>query len=162
VVEREAFKSNIEANLVRDLLADPSAKPILSLIAFVNKQAVGHILFTTAHLLSVPRVEVSLLAPLAVKPTFQKQGIGGTLIKKGLELLSKSNIALVFVLGHPQYYPRYGFMPAGKLGFEATYQIPEKDAAAWMVLALRPDVIGKVSGRVVCCDALNKPEYWRE
>jgi putative acetyltransferase len=161
-VEREAFNSNVEANLVKDLLADPSAKPALSLIAFVKDQAVGHILFTTAQLSSIPKVEVSLLAPLAVLPKFQKQGIGGNLIKKGIELLSKSNVDLVFVLGHPQYYQRYGFMPAGKLGFEATYPIPEKDADAWMVLALHTDVIGKVTGRVVCCDALSKPELWRE
>jgi putative acetyltransferase len=161
-VEREAFNSNVEANLVKDLLADPSAKPVLSIIAFVKDQVVGHILFTAAHLLSIPKVEVSLLAPLAIIPKFQKQGVGGNLIKKGVELLSKSNVDLVFVLGYPKYYPRYGFIPAGKLGFEASYSIPEKDADAWMVLALRPDLIGKISGRVVCCDALDKPQYWRE
>jgi len=162
LIEHEAFKSNIEANLVREILADPSAKPILSLLAFVNDQAVGHILFTTAHLLSIPRGEVAFLAPLAVLPKFQKQGIGCTLIKSGIELLSKSHVKLVFVVGHPQYYPRYGFTTADKLGFEATYPIPEKHADAWMVKALTPGIIGSISGKVVCCDALNKPEYWRE
>lgn len=161
-VEREAFNSNIEANLVKYLLTDPSAKPALSLIAFIKDQAVGHILFTTAHLSSIPPVEASLLAPLAIIPKFQKQGIGGNLIKKGIELLSKSTVDLVFVLGHPEYYPRYGFTPAGELGFEAPYPILEKDADAWMVLALHPDLIGKVAGRVVCCNALNEPQYWRE
>jgi len=162
-VEREAFNSNKEADLTKDMLADPSAKPLLSLIAYIEDQPAGHILFTKAHLSNIPRkVAVSILAPLAVIPKFQKQGIGGALVKKGLELLSKSGVDLVFVVGHPEYYPRHGFTPAGKLGFEAPYPIPEKDANAWMVQALRPNVIGSVSGKVVCCDVLNKPEFWRE
>lgn len=162
-VEREAFNSNKEADLTKDMLADPSAKPLLSLIAYMEDQPAGHILFTKAHLSNTPRkVAVSILAPLAVIPKFQKQGIGGALVKKGLELLSKSGVDLVFVVGHPEYYPQHGFTPAGKLGFEAPYPIPEKNANAWMVQALRPDVIGSVSGKVICCDVLNKPEFWRE
>lgn len=161
-VEREAFQSEKEADLTRDLLADPSAKPHLSLLAIVENQPAGHILFTAGHLSKRPDVAVSLLAPLAVVPKFQRQGIGGNLIKTGLALLSKAGVDLVFVLGHPTYYPHYGFTPAGKLGFEAPYPIPEKDACAWMVQALKPNVTGCVSGRVECCDALNKPEFWRE
>jgi putative acetyltransferase len=161
-VEREAFNSNKEADLTKDMLADPSAKPLLSLIAYIEDQPAGHILFTKAHLSSNPEVAVSFLAPLAVVPKFQNQGIGGALVKKGLELLSKSGVDLVFVVGHPDYYPRHGFTPAGELGFEAFCPIPEKDADAWMVKALRPNVIGSVSGKMICCDALNKPELWRE
>jgi putative acetyltransferase len=113
--------------------------------------------------LNTPRkIPISFLAPLAVIPKFQRQGIGGSLIKKGLQLLSKSGVELVFVLGHPEYYPRHGFTPAGKLGFETPYPIPEKHANAWMVQALRPGIIGSVSGQVVCCDALSTPELWRE
>ncbi len=160
-VEREAFNSRKEADLTRDLLADPSAKPRLSLLAFVENQPAGHILFTKAHLPSAPNIAVSNLAPLAVVPKFQKQGIGGSLIKKGLELLSKANVDLVFVIGWPNYYPHYGFTPAFKLGFETPFPIPEKDADAWMVQALRPNIIGSVSGRVVCCDVLNNPELWQ-
>ena len=162
-VEREAFNSNKEVNLTRDMLADPSAKPLLSLMAYIEEQPVGHILFTAGHLVNTPKkVTISFLAPLAVIPKFQRQGIGGALIKKGLELLSKSHVDLVFVVGHPEYYPRYGFTPAGKLGFETPYPILEKNADAWMVQALRPGIIGSVSGKVICCNALNKPELWRE
>jgi putative acetyltransferase len=160
-VEREAFNSNKEVELTRDMLADPSAKPLLSLMAFIEDQPAGHILFTKACLLNAPRtVAVSFLAPLAVVPKFQRRGVGGSLVKKGLELLSKSGVELVFVVGHPEYYPRLGFTPAGKIGFETPYPIPEKNADAWMVQALRPDVIGSVSGKVICCNALNKPELW--
>jgi len=162
-VERLAFGYNKEAELVRELLEDPSAKPILSLLAFKNDRAVGHILFTAARLTKNQNtVSMVILAPLAIVPEAQKQGIGGQLIQKGLELLSIVGIDLVFVLGHPEYYPRYGFKPAGVLGFEAPYPIPDKHAEAWMVQALRPNVIGSVSGKIICADALNKPEHWRE
>ena len=122
-----------EAELVRVLLVDPSAKPFLSLLTFKDK-AVGHILFTTARVTKTQDTAlISILAPLAILPDFQKQGIGGRLIERGLKLLSKSGIDLVFVLGHPEYYPRYGFKPAGYLGFEAPYSIPDEHADAWMV-----------------------------
>jgi putative acetyltransferase len=107
-------------------------------------------------------LSVSILAPLAVIPSAQKKGVGGKLIEHGLEVLEKSGVDLVFVLGHPEYYPRHGFTPAGKLGFEAPYPIPSKDAAAWMIQELKDGIIGKYSGRVICSDALNKPEYWSE
>jgi len=163
LVERLAFGQDREAELVRVLLVDPSAKPFLSLLAFKDDKAVGHILFTTARLTKTQDTAlISILAPLAILPDFQKQGIGGRLIERGLKLLSKSGIDLVFVLGHPEYYSRYGFKPAGYLGFEAPYSIPDEHADAWMVQALRPGVIGSVSGTIMCADALNKPEFWRE
>jgi putative acetyltransferase len=163
LVERKAFNSNKEADVAKDLLADPTAKPLLSLMAFIEDQPAGHILFTKARLLNSPReIAVSFLAPLAVVPTFQRQGVGDSLVKKGLELLFKSGFELVFVVGHPSYYPRHGFAPAGKLGFETPYPFPKIHANAWMVKALRPDVIGSVSGKVVCCDTLSKPALWRE
>ena len=162
-IERAAFGRDEEAELVRDLLDDPSAKPILSLLAFKDDRAVGHILFTTARLTETPFTpSCAILAPLAIVPDAQKQGIGSQLIERGLQLLSESEIELVFVLGYPDYYSRHGFKPASYLGFEAPYPIPNKDADAWMVQALRPNVIGTVSGKVVCADTLNKPEYWRE
>ena len=162
-IERLAFGHDKEAELVRDLLRDPSAKPALSLLAFRKDQAVGHILFTTARLSDTKdTAPIAILAPLAIVPDAQKQGIGGKLIEQGLKLLSKSGVGLVFVLGHPEYYPRYGFKPAGRLGFEAPYPIPDEHADAWMVQALRTGLIGTPRGKVVCADALNKPEHWRE
>ena len=162
-IERLAFGYEKEADLVRELLHDPSAKPVLSLLAFQKDRALGHILFTTAQLSgSQDSASIVILAPLAIVPDAQKQGIGGKLIEKGLELLSKSGVDLVFVLGHPEYYPRYGFKPAGNLGFEAPYPIPDVHANAWMVQALRSGVIGTVGGKVICADALDKPEHWRE
>ena len=162
-VERTAFGYDKEAELVRDLLQDPTASPHLSLLAFVDEQAVGHILFTSAQLEENPdAASIALLAPLAVVTESQNQGVGGELIERGLQVLSESGTDLVFVLGHPGYYPRYGFEPAGRLGFTAPYPIPDENADAWMVQALRPGIIGTVNGKVICADALNKPEHWRE
>jgi putative acetyltransferase len=161
-VEKEAFRRDVEPQLTKDLLSDQSAQPYVSLLAYVDNQPAGHILFTHAYLTNNPKVEVSFLAPLAVVPKFQRQGIGGALIKKGIESLSESGIDLVFVVGHPKYYPRHGFTPASKLGFEPTYPIPKEVADAWMVQALHSGLIGSVSGKVVCCDVMNKPELWRE
>jgi putative acetyltransferase len=162
-VERVAFGYDKEAELVRDLLGDSSAKPLFSLLAFNDDRVVGHILFTSARLEKAPNAaSISILAPLAIVPDAQNQGIGGKLIEKGLQLSTNSGVDLVFVLGHPEYYPRYGFKPAGHLGFEAPYPIPDENAGAWMVQELRPGVIGSVYGKVVCAEALNKPEHWRE
>ncbi|MEM9272760.1 MAG: N-acetyltransferase [Cyanobacteria bacterium P01_F01_bin.143] len=160
-VENLAFGREDEAELVRALIQDSSAQPILSLLAFKDDRAVGHILFTAAHLTNNQN-KIALLAPLAVVPDAQQQGIGGKLIEKGLQLLSQSGVDLVFVLGHPEYYPRHGFKPASRLGFDAPYAIAEEHADAWMVQALRPEIIGSVYGKVICADVLNKPEYWQE
>ena len=165
-VENKAF-GNIQGpeivKLVKVLLNDPSAMPLLSLLAMDENQAVGHILFTQAQIINANNpISTVILAPLAVIPTAQSQGIGGKLIKEGLKRLSKLGVELVFVLGHPEYYPRYGFKPAGMLGFEAPYPIPEQHANAWMVQELRPNIIGNASGKVKCADVLNQPEHWCE
>jgi len=163
LVESRAFGGNEEAELVNGLLSDPSAMPLLSLLAFEDERAVGHVLFTNVRLTGTEdTVSASILAPLAVVPEAQRQGVGTRLVQEGLRLLSEAEVDLVFVLGHPEYYPRHGFTPAGALGFEASYPILEKNAKAWMVQALRPGLIGSVRGKVVCADALDRPEYWRE
>ncbi len=160
-VECDAFGHDKEAELVRHLMADPSAQPLLSLLAWVDEQAVGHVLFTRVRVGQAVN-PAAILAPLAVVPDAQKQGVGTALVRAGLERLAGSGVELVFVLGHPGYYPRHGFAPAGVHGLEAPYPIPTEHADAWMVQALQPDVIGTVRGKIICADALNKAEYWRE
>ena len=161
-VERAAFGSDEEARLVEDLMDDESATPTLSLVAFLDGQAVGHILFTKARLEPTAGVSIVLLAPLAVVPQYQRQGIGGRLIEQGLQILSAREVDLVFVLGHPEYYPRHGFRPAAPSGFDPTYAIPAENTDAWMFLELHPGAADQVHGRVICADKLNRPKYWRE
>ncbi|MGB3514164.1 MAG: N-acetyltransferase [Microcoleaceae cyanobacterium] len=168
-VERAAFDSDECAEIVQMLLGDDSAKPIVSLLAFQENRAVGHIMFSRASLEpnkdsleSNNPLSISILGPLAVVPDAQKQGIGSKLIESGLEILSKSGVDLVFVLGHSTYYPRFGFKPASNLGFEPSYPIPEKNTDAWMVQELCPGVIGNFRGKLICADSLDDPKYWRE
>lgn len=149
--------------LIADLLVDESAQPVLSLVATVDNSIVGHILFSKVRLRQSGReVSAAILAPLAVHPDFQSRGIGGQLVTEGLNQLSESGVELVFVLGHPGYYPRFGFSAAGIMGFEAPYPILQENAEAWMVKALRPGVVDGAGGRVICADALADPKYWRE
>jgi putative acetyltransferase len=165
-VETQAFgseKGAETADLVSGLLIDPTAMPLLSLIAINDDRVIGHILFTKVRIAcSQKSISAAILAPLAVIPDAQGQSVGGQLIEEGLRLLSESGVDLVFVLGHPDYYPHHGFKPAGALGFEAPYLIPDEHADAWMVQELRPGVIDSAGGKVICADVLHKPEHWRE
>jgi len=152
-------------DLIKDLLEDPSALPLLSLVATANDKVVGHCLFTKTQIVQSQRMQrasSAILAPLSVEPAFQNQGIGGRLIKEGLTRLKAAGVELVFVLGHPCYYPKYGFSAAGIMGFEAPYPIPTENSDAWMVQELQPGIIGNLAGHVVCADALNDPKHWRE
>ena len=151
------------ADLVNGLLDDQTAMPLLSLIAIEDTKPIGYILFTKAQVVRTDEtVSAQILAPLAVLPGYQNKNVGGQLINEGLKQLKKSGVELVFVLGHPDYYPRYGFKPAGVLGYEAPHHIPEKNAGAWMVQELCQGVIGRARGKVQCSDVLNQPEHWQE
>lgn len=165
-IHEQAFgkvKGPVIAKLVNDLLNDETAIPILSLVAVANDKLLGHILFTKAVITKTENpISAQILAPLAILPDEQKKGIGEKLIDEGLRLLKESGTALVFVLGHPTYYPRCGFIPAGAQGFEAPYPIPEEHAEAWMVQALSADVLKNNSGKIQCSKVLNAPQHWRE
>jgi len=149
--------------LVCGLLGDETARPLLSLVAEMEGRIIGHILFSSARLQSKGQsVPAQILAPLAVAKDHQGEGVGGALINEGLRQLEASEIGLIFVLGHPGYYPRFGFRPAGTLGFEAPYPIPTEHEAAWMVQELKAGVIGSVRGNIRCATILEQPQHWQE
>ncbi len=161
-VERLAFEEDDEAILVEKILKDTTAQPTISLLAYFQEQPVGHILYTKATIESHEDLSAYILAPLAVVPEFQQQGIGQKLMEAGDKVLLEMGTDLVFVLGHPSYYPKNGFINDAKShGFPPPYLIPSENADAWMFKTLK-DVNRKYFGRVKCCEALAKPEYWRE
>lgn len=167
-VEEQAFGKGEGpeiVELINALLSDPTACPLLSLVAEESDRIIGHLLFSHATLDSqgaLEPVKVTILAPLAVLPDRQRQGVGGKLIEEGLIMLAARGVELVFVLGHPEYYPRHGFTPAIPLGFSPPYPIPEEIADAWMVQELKTGIIGNTKGKILCAAALDRPEYWRE
>lgn len=147
-VNRLAFGRECEAELV-DLLRYSSAFiPELSLVAALDNKIIGHILFTKIMIISENGEETRslALAPMAVAPEFQHRGIGGKLIKNGLQMAKKLHHRSVIVLGHERYYPKFGFVPAHKWNIRCPYDVPEN---VFMALELAPDGLRDVSGRVV-------------
>ena len=165
-VARSAFGSRQGdeiATLIDNLLGDPTAHPLLSVVATNNEVIVGHVLFTRVSLERCPEtVSASILAPLAVHPDFQNRGIGGMLIAEGLKRLRQMGVDLVFVLGDPGYYRKHGFSPAGVEGYAPPYPIAPEHADAWMAQELRPGIIGRTNGRVTCAQTLSDPKHWQE
>lgn len=160
-VQKTAFGGDDEATLTANLLKDPTASPTLSLLAYDGNKAVGHILFTKVTIKDNPEILTHLLAPLAVIPDYQKQGIGGKLIKEGINQLKNMESKLCFVLGHITYYPKYGFTPdAKKLDYPAPYPIADEVADAWMVYDLTNSNFDTPKGQILCANTLNKEEYW--
>jgi putative acetyltransferase len=161
-IHQRAFNAEGEANLVSNLLKDPTAKPLLSLLALEDNIAVGHILFSKVTIHPSVSLSASILAPLAVIPNYQRQGIGRLLITTGLEKLKMNGVDLVFVLGDPSYYQRYGFRQAEKLGFMPPYTLTQEYLEGWMVYPLSNEIIGNYQGRIICAEALKPIEYWHE
>ncbi|MCV0403512.1 MAG: N-acetyltransferase [Chloroflexi bacterium] len=133
----DAFGDPSLAELVARLRASPDWIADLSIVALHDDSVVGHIAFTRA-LLDAPRrlVDVLVLSPVSVAPAHQGMGVGAALIRHGLRRLSARPEPLVFVEGSPAYYRRFGFEPAGALGFRRpSLRIPE---AAFQVIRLGP------------------------
>jgi predicted N-acetyltransferase YhbS len=164
-VHRSAFGDDegpVIARLVEEMLDDPTGEPILSLVAELNDAIVGHVLFSSAEIEPSKQASARILAPLAVTRDHHDQGIGSHLVQDGFQRLSEAGVELVFVLGYPDYYSRFGFVPAGALGFQAPYPILPKNADAWMVHELTPGAIARHEGTIRCSKALDHAQYWQE
>jgi putative acetyltransferase len=142
-----AFGQPGEARLVQRLRDSTDYLPGLALVAEGDRQILGHILFSRAQL-SDRAVPVRVLAPLAVQPAHQGNGIGSLLVQRGLAAVAAQGPALVTVLGAPDYYRRFGFRPAASWGIEHPFAVPAEVFMAQLVGAAGPEVLGPLSGRL--------------
>lgn len=145
-----AFGTPTEAILVEALREQ--AHPIISLVAEAEGELVGHIMFSNVSLSGHPELKVMGLAPMAVAPGHQCKGIGSALVRAGLESCRESGIAAVVVIGHPEYYPRFGFVPASQFGIDSEFEVPE---GVFMAMGLQADALSERSGRVKYHAAFN-------
>lgn len=159
-VHRTAFGSPIEADLVIALLDDPGAAPLESFVAIADGEVAAHVLLTSARVESDPAVPARILAPLAVRPTHQGRGLGTVVTTAALDAARAAGVALVMVLGHPTYYPRFGFRPRLPLGPTPPHPIDPAHTDAWQVLELHPGMVDMPAGPVRLADPLMAPELW--
>ena len=153
-INNEAFGQDNEGRLV-NLLRETSS--ILSLVAVDdNGKLLGHILFSRIQIVSPDGSEFPAvaLAPMAVAKKYQNKGIGSRLIREGMKTLQKMEEMIVVVLGHPWYYPKFGFEPAKQYGITPPFKV--RDQNAWMVYFLEPDLKGQVEGMVHYPEAFNQ------
>ncbi|HEY3560315.1 MAG TPA: N-acetyltransferase [Kribbella sp.] len=145
-VHLQAFGDHgrVVADLVDSLREAITRQTGLSLIAEHNRQVVGHVMFTRS-LLDAPRqlVDVQVLSPLAVLPELHHQRIGSALVQHGLKVQADREVPLVFLEGDPNYYSRFGFEPAGPLGFrKPSLRIPDAAFQAIRLPTYKPWMTG--------------------
>jgi putative acetyltransferase len=138
----QAFGAPLESRLVDALRSSPD---YLSLVAAIDERIVGHILFTPVAIEPPVDRRIAGLAPMAVRPEHQRSGIGGQLIRAGLEECLRRGYSAVVVLGHPEYYPRFGFVPAHTFGLTCEFPSPPE---AFMAIELESGALTGICGLV--------------
>jgi putative acetyltransferase len=148
-----AFGQPDEGRLVRQLRQDPAFVSGLALVAVSEHTLVGYLLFTRSFIIAgEQRYPCLTLAPLAVLPAFQRRGVGSRLMEEGLRRAADAGFDAVNVLGHPDFYARFGFVQADELGIYCPMEVPP---AVFRVLECVPGALQGVSGTVEYAAAFN-------
>jgi putative acetyltransferase len=141
-----AFGRSAEARLVDKLRETEGFVPELSLVAEQSHVVIGHIMFTRITLNGEQPAGVLALAPVSVFPAFQNHGVGSGLIREGLARADHRGEPLVVVLGHPEYYPRFGFVPASTMGIKPPWPVdPDGAFMALPLSAYRKEMTGTIT-----------------
>jgi putative acetyltransferase len=138
-----AFGQPDEAALIDALRRE--ARPFISLVATDQGEVVGHISFSPVTIGDDSSLDSMGLAPMAVAPEWQRRGIGSQLVRAGLDTCGRHGTGVVVVLGHPEYYPRFGFVAARQKGLSCEYAVPDE---VFMALELTPGALRDRSGLV--------------
>lgn len=140
-----AFQQENEGKLVEKIRTSDHFIPELSLVAEVDGQIVGHILFPQIQIVGNSVFESLALAPMAVVPQFQRKEIGGKLVKEGIKRAKELGFDSIIVLGHQDYYPRFGFQKASKWNIKCPFQVPDE---AFMAMELLDNSLESKAGMV--------------
>ena len=138
----QAFGTLVEARLVDALRGSPDS---ISLVATMDDRVIGHILFTPITIHPPAAIRAAGLAPMAVRPTHQREGVGCQLVQAGLEECRQRGYAAVVLVGHPEYYPRFGFVPGHTKGLQCEFPVAQE---AFMVLELEAGALAGLTGVV--------------
>ena len=138
-VNQRAFGGDQEANIVDALRSNGAG--LLSLVATLNGRVVGHIMYSPITV--DDKATGAALGPMAVLPEHQRDGIGSKLIEAGTSKLKEAGHPFIIVLGHANYYPRFGFKPASTLGIKCEWEVPDD---VFMLLVLHQSKVQGVSG----------------
>ncbi|MBD2387668.1 GNAT family N-acetyltransferase [Cylindrospermum sp. FACHB-282] len=147
-----AFGQENEAKLIEAIRYSNRYIPELSLIAEVEGIVVGHILFSYIDLVGEETLQVLGLAPMAVRPQFQRHGIGSALVQAGLKTADARGEAIAIVLGHSQFYNRFGFEPSVNYEIESPFAVPED----FFMVKLLQSYQKKYKGKVVYPPAFDR------
>ena len=150
-VNEQAFGQTAEADLV-DRLRD-SEQVVLSLVAEADRKVVGHILFSPVSIKGAD-IRLAALGPMAVLPVHQRHGIGTLLVREGLEMVQSLGYQAVVVVGHPRFYHRFGFKPAGECGL--TLSRRDVPPEAFMALELQPGGLENAHGTICYADEFDR------
>jgi putative acetyltransferase len=145
-VNELAFGQGNESLLIEMLRNTSDYISDLSLVAEYKNDVVGHILFYPVKIIDSNRKHDTLaLAPMSVHPDYQKKGIGSELIREGLKRAKDMGYVSVIVVGHPEYYPKFGFRKASKYDIQAPFDVPDD---AFLALELIEGALKKIRGVV--------------
>ncbi|GAB4241589.1 MAG: N-acetyltransferase [Stanieria sp.] len=150
-VNNLAFGQETEAKFIDKIRNSEHYIPTLSLLAELEHQIIGYIMFSWIDLIAEKTIKVLALAPLAVLPKYQNQGVGSTLVNEGLSVADNYNIPLVIVLGHPNFYAKFGFEPSVNYNIASPFDAPKE---VFMVKLLKSYQRG-TCGQVVYPSAFN-------
>jgi len=142
-INENAFGQPAEANIVDQLRQN--CPGFVSLVAANEDDIVGHIVFSPALIETQnQKIKGMGLAPMAVFPEYQRQGIGSLLVEAGLAEMKRKQQPFVIVLGHSEYYPRFGFVPASRYNFACEYDgVPDE---AFLIIVFQEDMLQGISG----------------
>jgi len=151
-------ENKVIMNLVQELSKETASPSIKSLVAEVDNQVIGYVSYSPIFLKSDSSMSGYILAPLAVSPEHQKQGVGSNLINAGIEMLTKDGVGVLLVYGDPAYYGRFGFKEEIGHSFVPPYTL--QYPFGWTGMMLNETDVPEEPIQFECISALSKQDLW--